>query len=198
MTKPLNEEQSHQLWKKIFSEPESLPTLPHIINQVLDQIDSPQSDAKDFQNIISQDPILTAKVLKMSNSAYYGFSREIVTLSEAVIVLGLETLKSLVIAASAYKSLNKEFKSYTLNKGDLWNHSLATAISARYLAKELNYQATEKFFITGLLHDIGKILLSKYLDKYITTIKTIVKMREITFDLAEKEVLQFNHCEVGA
>lgn len=198
MTELLNEAQSKQLWTRIIAEAENLPALPDIVNKVLEHIDSPQSNTGDFQEIISNDPVLTAKVLKMSNSAYYGFPREIVTLSEAVIILGLETLKSLVIAASAYKSLNQNFDSYGLSKGDLWKHSLAAALSARLIAKHLNCQETEKFFVTGLLHDIGKILLSKFLGKYIEPIKTLVRMREISFDEAERQVLSFNHCDVGS
>jgi len=194
----LNEERSKQLWTRILAEAESLPALPDIVNKILQQIEDPKSDPAMFQDIISKDPVLTAKVLKMSNSAYYGFSREITTISEAVIILGLDTLKSIVIAASAFKSLNQPFDGYGLTKGELWRHSLATAMSARLLAKKLNNQDTEKFFVSGLLHDIGKILLSKYLRKYVENIKTLVKMREISFDEAEKQALGFNHCDVGA
>ncbi len=198
MNKPLNEEKSKLLWTSILSEAENLPVLPDIVNKILQQIDDPKSDAAVFQDIISKDPVLTAKVLKMSNSAYYGFSREIDTISEAVIILGLETLKSIVIAASAFKSLNQPFDGYGLSKGELWRHSLATAMAARLIGKSLNYQDTEKFFISGLLHDIGKILLSKYLRKYVDDIKILVKMRGISFDEGEKQILGFNHCDVGA
>lgn len=198
MSRPLDEKRSKILWKRILAEAENLPVLPDIVNQVLRQIENPSSSPTAFQDIISQDPVLTAKVLKMSNSAYYGFSREIDTLSEAVIILGLNTLKSLAIAASAYKLLNQPYNGYGLDKGDLWKHSLATAMAARSLAKMLNYQDTEKFFVSGLLHDIGKILLSKFLVKYSNDIKILVNMREISFDIAEKQILGFNHCDVGA
>lgn len=198
MNKPLDEKKSKTLWNRILSEAENLPVLPDIVNQVLQQIENPNSNPKIFEDIISKDPILTAKVLKMSNSAYYGFSREIDTLSEAVLILGLNTLKSLAIAASAFKLLNQSFEGYGLSQGGLWKHSLSTAMAARMLAKILNYQDTEKFFVAGLLHDIGKILLSKFLVKYVNDIKNLAKMREISFEQAEKQFLGFNHCDVGA
>lgn len=198
MNDSLTEEKSRLLWKSILSEADNLPTLPDIVNKVLEQIDNPDSNLKVFQNIISKDPILSAKVLKMSNSAYYGFSRKIETLSEAVIILGLNTLKSLVIAASSFKFLNPAFEGYGLSKGELWKHSLATAMAASLITKTLNYQNTEKFFVAGLLHDIGKILLNKALKKYNKNIRTFVKMREISFDQAEREILGFNHCDIGA
>ncbi|MBN1898480.1 MAG: HDOD domain-containing protein [Spirochaetes bacterium] len=198
MTKILDKKKSEILWKKVMSTAENLPTLPDIVNQVLEQIDNPNSNPHVFQEIISQDPVLTAKVLKMSNSAYYGYSREIVTISEAIIILGMDTLKSLAIAASAYATLSKEAQGYGLARGDLWRHSLASATGARLIAKQLEYKEVEKFFVTGLLHDIGKILLSSQLGKYIDQIRTITKMRNISFDLAEREVMGFNHCDVGA
>ncbi len=198
MNEALTEEKSRLLWKKILAEAENLPTLPDIVSEILEQIENPSSNPDIFKEIISKDPVLTAKVLKMSNSAYYGFSREIITLSEAVIILGLDTLKSLVIAASAFKSLNKTFEGYGLSKGELWRHSLATAMTAQLITKKLNFQDSEKYFVAGLLHDIGKIVLSKHIEKYITSIKTLVEMREISFDIAEREVLGFNHCDVGA
>jgi len=194
----LSEEESAKLWNTILEEAENMPALPDIVNKVLEEIDNPNTNAKDMEAIISKDPVLTAKVLKMSNSAYYGYSREIVTLSEAIIILGLDTLKSLVIAASAFKSLNKDYSGYGLSKGDLWRHSLATALAARLIAKQKNQQDLEKFFVAGLLHDIGKVLLTKYIGEYIDAIKQLVKMRDISFDIAEKEIIGFNHADVGA
>jgi len=116
LSEPLSEERSRLLWNRILYDAENLPALPDIVNKVLQEIENPMSDAKSLQEIISKDSVLTAKVLKMSNSAYYGFSRQIDTLSEAVIILGLDTLKSLAIAASAFKSFNKEFDGYELHQ----------------------------------------------------------------------------------
>ncbi len=198
MNSVLSEEESTKLWARILDEAETIPALPDIVNKVLEEIENPNSNAKDMEKIISNDPVLTAKVLKMSNSAYYGYSREIVTLSEAVIILGIDTLKSLVIAASAFKSLNKDFDGYGLSKGDLWRHSLATALGARLIAKQKNLPNGEKFFVAGLLHDIGKILLTKYIGEFFDAIKELVKMRDLSFDVAEKDVLGFNHSDVGA
>jgi len=194
----LDEKKSALLWKKVIAEAENLPSLPDIVSKVLEQIDNPNSNPKDFQEIICKDPVLTAKVLKMSNSAYYGYSREIATISEAIIILGLDTLKSLVIAASAYASLSREAEGYGLQRGALWRHSLATAAGARSIAKQIGYKEIEKFFVAGLLHDIGKILLNRYIGKFIDKINTLTKMRDISFDIAEREVMGFNHCDVGA
>jgi len=198
LTKTLNEKQKEILWKRIMAEAENIPSLPDIANKILEQISNPNSTPKDFQEIISKDPVLTAKVLKMANSAYYGYSREIETISEAIVILGLNTLRSLVIAISAYTSLNREAEGYGLQKGGLWRHSLATAIGAKIIAKQNGYKETEKFFVAGLLHDIGKIILSKHILRYIDEISTLAKMRDISFEIAESEVMGFNHCTIGS
>ncbi len=193
----LNEEKSKLLWNRLLEDADDLPALPDIVNKVLEQIENPNSSPKDFQDIISKDPVLTAKVLKMANSAYYGFSRKITTISQAIIILGLETLKSLVIAVSTLKYLHQEFDGYGYFRGDLWRHSLATAIGAKQIAKAQGIKEAETPFIAGLLHDIGKILLGKRIGKYMSSIKTIVKNRDISFDIGEKEVLRFNHADIG-
>jgi HD-like signal output (HDOD) protein len=174
LSRPLSDKESDQLWDKIISESENLPVLPDIINKVLQEIDSETSNPDSFQKIISQDPVLTAKVLKMSNSAYYGFSREISTISEAVLILGMDTLKSLAIAASAVKLLNRDVVGYGLGEGGLWKHSLAAAMSATLIAKQMNIKDAEKYFVAGLLHDIGKILLSGNFPRFMSKWPNII------------------------
>jgi len=131
----MEKEKSELLWKKVISEADNVPALPEIVNKVLEQIENPKSTPQDIEEIISKDAVLTAKVLKVSNSAYYGYSRKIDTIRQAIIILGLDTLKSLVIAASAYASLKNPSEGYGLSKDDLWRHSLAVAVGARLIAK---------------------------------------------------------------
>ncbi len=175
-----------------------LPALPHIVSEVLQQIESTTSDAKRFEKLISQDVVLTARVLKLANSAFYGYSRSIVNLSEAIVILGLDTLKSLVIAVSAYQYLNKQFPGYGLKRNELWIHSLTTAMLARSIGEHINHKDTEQFFIGGLLHDIGKIILCRYVAENFDDIKKLVEKNHIDFNTAEKQVLGYSHSEVGS
>jgi putative nucleotidyltransferase with HDIG domain len=194
----MEKEKSELLWKKVISEADNVPALPEIVNKVLEQIENPKSTPQDFEEIISKDAVLTAKVLKVSNSAYYGYSRRIDTIRQAIIILGLDTLKSLVIAASAYASLKNPSEGYGLSKDDLWRHSLAVAVGARLIAKQFGFKDVERFFVGGLLHDIGKILLGPHIINYIYEIRNIAKMSDTSFNLVEKQILGFNHCDVGA
>ena len=154
MKNALNETESKTLWEKIIKDVENLPPFPGIVTKILADIDDPRSSHKDFQNIILNDPALTMKILKMANSAYYGYSRQIDTLSQALIILGLITLKSIVIAASAYSTLAKKNISYGLSHGDLYAHSIATAIGSKLISKYKGVKKNEMVFIAGVLNDI--------------------------------------------
>ena len=138
----------------------NLPTLPLIVTRLLELIEDPGSAIQDLQEVISMDLALTAKVLKLANSAYYGYPREISTLTQAVIVLGLNTIKSLVLAASAYNIFYKELPGYKMARGGLWFHSFLTASFAKMIAKKKVPAAQETAFIAGLLHDMGKQVMS--------------------------------------
>ena len=190
-------EEFQELWKKVINEAENMPPLPEIVSLILKEIDNPDSQLKDLEKLIINDPTLTAIVLRISNSAFYGYSRNIDTVSKAVIVLGLATLKSIVIAASVFHSLNKNINGYGLGHGDLYRHALATAIGAKLIAKHIKYKEEEKIFIAGLLHDIGKQLLGPHILDYIDKIKKKAIAEKISFDIAETKILGFNHGDAG-
>ncbi len=194
----LDEQESKILWEKIIEKADNIPPLPEIVNKILEEINDPNSSPIDFQKIILNDPALTIKVLRMANSAFYGYSRHIDTVSQAVIILGLNTLKSIVVAASAYTALSKSNSSYGLAHGDFYAHSVATAIGAKLIAKYIGYKNNEKIFIAGLLHDIGKELLGSHIKNHIEKIIKMAETKNMSFDIAETQVIGFNHCDTGA
>lgn len=176
---------------------EKLPALPHVISLVLRKIDDPRSSITDIAKTLSGDEGLVANVLKLANSAYYGFPRRVVSVTEAVVILGLNTLKSLIYTVLAKDLLGKEVKGYALNKGELWRHSIACAIICREIARKKRLGDIESFFVAGLLHDIGKIVLDEYLQpEYEEVVKRISESLE-PFNVIEKEILGFDHQEVG-
>lgn len=182
----------------ILEDLNQLPTLPQVVTQILAKIDDPDASADEFQSIIAQDPIITAKVLKFSNSAYYGYSREISTVSESIVILGLDTLRSLVIALSAYNVLNRDIKGYGIRNADFWKHSLATAIITREIARVRKYPNRETYFVGGLLHDIGKLLLDRFRFANLEKIQAFKEKNGVPDFLAEKAILGYDHSEVGS
>lgn len=175
-----------------------IPALPQVMIRVMKLTEDPDSTVQDINNIITQDQALTARVLRLANSAYYGFPRRINTVTEATVLLGFQTIRSIVLAASVNDLLSKEVSGYALAPGELWRHSQATAITARYLARVLKMKNADQVYTAGLLHDIGKVVLNHYLEENYHEVIDKVETEKISFLQAESEVLAFDHAMVGA
>jgi putative nucleotidyltransferase with HDIG domain len=171
-----------------------LPTIPVVAIKVMQLIESEKATAEELAKIVASDPAVAARVLKISNSSFYGCQRQIQTLSSAIVVLGFSTLRSLVVAAS----VKQVYKPYGLTERMLWEHSFAAGLAARIIAAQTRAANEEEAFLAGLFHDIGKIIMNT-LDR--------VKFQEvmqhcynegISFGEAERGVYPFSHDEVGA
>jgi len=171
-----------------------LPTIPIVAIKVMQLIESESATAAELAKIVASDPAVAARVLKISNSSFYGCQRQIRTLSGAIIVLGFSTLRSLVVAAS----VKQVYKPYGLTEKMLWEHSFAAGLAARIIATQTRAANVEEAFLAGLFHDIGKIIMNT-LDR--------VKFQEVmqhcynegtSFGEAERGVYPFGHDEVGA
>lgn len=173
-----------------------LPALPQVASRVMQLVSDPETSAEALENVILRDQAMTAKVLKISNSALFGMRHRIGTLSQAIPLLGFRTLRSLVVAAST-EALFRAKKSCFKDK-ILWEHSLAVALTARLLARESGYTEVEQAFIAGLIHDIGKPVLDKNLgDEYQAVVEHVFN-RQGTFHEAEMERFGFDHAEIGS
>lgn len=177
---------------------EELPVLPTVVQRVIQLTEDPKSTAKDINNVLSQDQSLTAKVLRLANSAFYGFPRRISTITEATVILGFQTIKSIVMAATVSEMLKKPLPGYALEQGELWKHSQTSAIAARMLAREVKFPRFEVAYTASLLHDIGKLVLNAYLSETYQEVLERVESEHCAFTQAEEAVLGFNHAQVGA
>jgi putative nucleotidyltransferase with HDIG domain len=183
--------------EELVAQVEDLPALPLVVTQVIRLTEDPDSTAQDLNAVISRDQALTAKVLRLANSAYYGFPRRIGTVTEAVILLGFNTIRNLVLAASVSNVLQREAPGYQLARGELWRHSLASAMAARLLARKARFRAAEEAFVAGLLHDIGKLVLSHYVGQAYEEIIGEVTNQGLPFMEAEQRALGYDHAQVG-
>ncbi|MCX7984357.1 MAG: HDOD domain-containing protein [Bacteroidetes bacterium] len=174
-----------------------LPALPAIALEVVELIDNPKTSAAKLGQVISSDQALTAKVLKIANSPFYGFPRKISTIEFAIIVLGFDALKEIVISISLLSSLQKRSDQY-LDLQQFWDHSIATAVIGRALAKDVGYRITGEVFVAGLLHDMGITALHRYFNNEFRRIIDIVKDSELSITEAEEAVLGgITHGDVG-
>jgi putative nucleotidyltransferase with HDIG domain len=176
----------------------SLPSLPGVALQVIRITDDPYSTVRELNEAILQDQTITAQVLRLSNSAYYGYPRRIATVSEAIGILGFTTIRDLVMAASVHNILSREVKGYQIATGDIWRHSITCAMTSRAIARRVRYPEADRTFIAGLMHDIGKVVLNIYVADAYNEIIRRMKEERLPFAAVEEEVLGFTHAAVGA
>jgi len=171
---------------------------PAVAIEVVRLVDNPKTSAAKLGEVISQDQALAAKVLKVANSPFYGFPKQISTINFAIVVLGFETLKEIVLSVSLASSLaNKLDKDFDLEK--FWRHSLLVGITTKHLAKDLGYRVSGEAFTAGLLHDIGILVIAQYFEKEFKQIVQIGKRHEFTFEQIERRFLDNStHYEIGS
>lgn len=184
--------------EKITKDIVDIPALPQVTSEIMRLTEDPDSTVKDIERVAMQDQSLTARILRLANSAYYGYPRRISTISEASVLLGFQAIRSIALTASVNGLLMKEVKGYGLGKKDLWKQSLSTAIISRHIAKKVKYPKPDKVYVAGLLRDIGKVIMSYYLTKHFNKVMELVENENMDFLEAEEKVLGFNHGQVGA
>ncbi|MCK4607703.1 MAG: HDOD domain-containing protein [candidate division Zixibacteria bacterium] len=180
---------------KIISTIGDLPASPAVVSAVMGLTSNLDSNVTEVSRLLSSDQSLTAKVLKLSNSSFYGRSMEVKTLQEAILVLGFFTVRSLVVATSAYTMYNKGGRDEAEAK--LWRHSLSTAIAARQIAAFIKHPEKEEVFIAALLHDIGKLVLFQKLAGRYDEIVHTVERENRSFAQIESAELGFTHCDIA-
>jgi HD-like signal output (HDOD) protein len=175
-----------------------LPSLPVATLAVMRETQSATGTAASVAMQLERDQALTARVLRLSNSAYYGFSRKILDLREAVMVLGMRNIRNLALVASTYPWLVKPLRGYGLGPNELWSHASAVGVGARMVARRAGKRPEENAFTVGLLHNIGKIALSVWLDGRMDAMLELAERENLSFDQVEDRVFGFNHADIGA
>ncbi|MDR0498754.1 MAG: HDOD domain-containing protein [Holophagales bacterium] len=174
----------------------SLPQIPHIASQVLRLTVDPDCSVSELQRLIASDQALAAQILKIANSAMFGMVREVRTLSQAITTLGLNTVKSVVIASSA-KNLYRH-NSAVFHQMAIWEHSVVTALAGSVLARIFHFPAQDEVFLGGLIHDVGKsVIAMKYPNRYREIINSIYNGETGDGLKAELDAFGFDHTMVG-
>jgi putative nucleotidyltransferase with HDIG domain len=191
---PLNEEET----KRIISRLKDLPTLPQVVAKVMQIVSNPMASAADLNEVIAVDQALTAKVLRLANSAYYGFPKEITTIPQAVVILGFNTIRNLALSVSVHKMLFEGRERAHFSPREFWKHSVGVAVASKMLAKRIGFKAEENAFTAGLLHDIGKNFFEQHtLNEYHGVLDTALLGEEPLWKV-EQAQLGLDHAQVGA
>ena len=184
--------------KKLIDKVSNLPTLPAVMTRIIRKTEDPSTSIKEIVDIIGVDQALTIKILKIVNSAYYGFRQRIATLERAVVILGFNNIKNLALSTSTFDTLGGEGAG-KFDRAKFWEHSIGCGVATKALARRLNYnpRSLEEAFTAGILHDIGKVVLDKYVHEEFNEVVRTVVQEDILMVKAEQEVLGADHTGIG-
>lgn len=177
----------------------TLPTLPSVIVKMTELLQNPSTSAEEVGRAIKTDQALASKVLKLVNSAFYGFPGKIGTITHAIVILGFSTVKNIVLTASILDAFKKDTADENeFNPENFWVHSIACGAAAQCIARTVGSNEKEECFIAGLIHDIGKIILYKYMpEEFLRTIHKSRSEKKLFFQ-SEKELFDITHQEIGS
>jgi len=181
----------------IIDKVKCLPTLPGMIHKVLDLVQDEGTSARKLGNLIAYDQAISSRLLKVANSAYYGFMREITTVQHAIVILGLKEVKSLTLGITVFDAINKKDKEASIMREDFWMHSIGCALAGQVICKRVPGVDVESTFTAALLHDIGKLVLDNFFTQEYGKVLEKVYQNGISMIEAEEEVIGFNHADVG-
>jgi len=173
-----------------------LATLPEVFIKVNEMVDDPSSSASDIGKFISYDPALTARLLKIANSPLYGFPSRIDTVSRAITIIGTRGLRDLILATSVISNFTR-LPSEHIEINAFWRHSLYCGVLARLIAVKCNALHTEPFFVSGLLHDIGQLIILNKLPEMSRETQMRANDGIMPLHQVEQEVIGFDHAKVG-
>ena len=181
---------------RLVDDVDGLVSPPDVCLRLFELIHSPRSGAKEIAEVVAVDPGLTARLLRMANSAFYGFSRKIDTVSRAVTVIGNGELYSLVLSISAVKSFTS-IPNDLVSMETFWRHSVYTGLLARALAQRVRVLHPERLFVAGLLHDIGSLVLYHERPDIMRDLLLVADGDEEVLYRAEQEELGFTHATLA-
>jgi len=179
--------------EELVAKANDLQMMPQTARKVIDLVSKEATTAQDLAKVIEKDANITTRILKISNSAFYGLRREVTTVQHAIVILGYKSVRSLVIATSG-KAMHKRMG---ITEQMMWDHSVGTAIFGRLIAGTLPHTIGDLAFVGGLLHNVGKAIMNNECGKAYTEVMKIVYNQGADYVDAEKHVFKYTYPEVG-
>ncbi|MDR1909078.1 MAG: HDOD domain-containing protein [Spirochaetaceae bacterium] len=184
---------------KIRQHLERMPSLPITVAKVLEICDNPRTRPSDLNRVIALDPVLVGRLIKLVNSAYFGGGRVIHSLTRAIVMLGINTVKNMALSAAVLATLGRSKEHEGLGVEGFWRHSVGVGVASKLIAKQrgIDIYSLEEYFTAGLLHDIGKIPLNAALGRDYLVPVALADRDHISLHQAEKNICGIDHTEVG-
>src|SRR5690349_21374279 len=185
------------LVQEIVRKTSTIATLPEVTARIISTVEDPKSTANQLHQIISHDPALVTRILKVVNSAFYGLPGQIGSVERAIVLLGLNAVKNIAVAAS----LGQLFRGVKLCEGftakDLWTHCIAVGVAARDLAKQMKVAVVDEAFLSGMIHDIGILVSLQVWPDKIREACELARTTDRDFCEIEREIMGVDHQQLG-
>ncbi|MBW1740911.1 MAG: HDOD domain-containing protein [Deltaproteobacteria bacterium] len=177
---------------------QEIPTLPTVALKVNKMLQDYDTSIKTLSKTIEKDQAMVSKILRLVNSAFYGFQSRINNIPHAVTILGFNTVRNAVISVSIIDTFSEKGAFEGFNVTDFWKHSVAVAVTSRYLAEKTRLAIPDESFVAGLLHDVGKVVLAQHFKEFFGQVWESMHKDDLSFYEAEKKLLPANHAQIGA
>jgi putative nucleotidyltransferase with HDIG domain len=182
---------------RIISKIDDLPTLPRTVFKITELVNDPKSSAKELARIITEDQVLTARLLKLVNSSFYGFPQRISAVTAAIVLLGFDAIRNLLLTTSVFDLFAIKSSRKPREQEQFWDHSLGCAVGAKVIGSHLRHDKIEELFVAGLLHDIGKIVEMMFFPDEFNRVTRLIREKSTLITRAEIDVFGFTHSEMG-
>lgn len=189
----------NERYRRIVENIDQLPSLPSVVTKLIEVINSPDSSAEDAASLIERDPALTSKMLRLANSAFYGMPRAVSSVSSAVVILGFNAIRSLVLSASLVKMFSHGDNG-AFDKRRFWLHSIFTAMGSRIVIRhfmQIKMMDPESAFCAGILHDIGRLIFDQFVPGDYRKVCEHAVGEGIPLIEAENAIMGINHSDIG-
>lgn len=174
-----------------------IPTLPTVVLKVNKMLQDYDTSIKDLSKTIEKDQAIVSKILRLVNSAFYGFRSRINTIHHAVTILGFNTVRNAVVSVSIIDAFSGKASAREFDITAFWKHSVAVAVTSRYLADRTRLVTPDEAFVAGILHDVGKVVLAQYFKELFGQVWVATREQGLSFYEAEKKLLPVNHTQIG-
>lgn len=182
---------------KILDQVKDFPTLPTIFTKVLEMLSNPNTTVQDLAELISKDIAIAGKVLQVVNSPIYGLISRVATISQAIFYIGFNEVRNICLAVSVIEVFKSVGGGSKFNIVELWKHSIATGVISRYIAQKVGIKNLDNYFISGIMHDIGKLFFVKYFNKRYMELIEEANESFVPLESLEKKVFGVNHLVLG-
>jgi putative nucleotidyltransferase with HDIG domain len=175
-----------------------IPTLPTIVFELNQHLRNPETSIATISETIERDQAMALKILKLVNSAFYGFKSRVSDVRHAVVLLGFNAVRNVVVSVSVINALPKNILFQDFEMDAFWKHSLAVAVTSKNIAQKAGGDSPDNCFVGGLLHDVGKVIMAQYFQDLFVKVWTCMQKECLSFFEAEQQELPIDHARIGA